>query len=119
MSGPAALRTPQLPMGSMDPAAHPGGHRGLDDCHGPLVFLSGPGHVGGAATSLGEWVFSHTSSFPANALLLFVARHPKVLSLGSALCGAALGILGFPGGRAAKDISEAAVAQMEKSDSME
>lgn len=67
----------------------------------------------------GDGSFSHTSSFPANTLLLFVARHPKVLSLSSALCGAALGILGFPGRWTGKGVSEAAMAQMEKTDSPE
>lgn len=67
----------------------------------------------------GNGSFSHTSSFPANALLLFVARHPKMLSLGSALCGAALGILGFPGRRMVKATAEADTTQIEKSDSPE
>ena len=44
----------------------------------------------------GHGPLSQQSSFSSNAFLLYVARHPKVLSLGSALCGAALGILGFP-----------------------
>lgn len=43
----------------------------------------------------GHGPLSQQSSFPSDAFLLYVARHPKVLSLGSALCGAALGILGF------------------------
>lgn len=67
----------------------------------------------------GNGSFSHTSSFPANALLLYIGRHPKVLSLGSALCGAALGILGFPACRTTKGASETAMAQMEKNDSPE
>lgn len=67
----------------------------------------------------GNESFSDTSSFRLNAFVLFAGRHPKVLSLGSALCGAALGILGFPGRRTDKGSSEAAMAQMEKTDSPE
>lgn len=71
-----------------------------------------------------QYVWGHSSSpqgssFPANAFLLFVGRHPKALSLASALCGAALGILGFPGHRTTKGASETAMAQMEKNDSPE
>lgn len=67
----------------------------------------------------GNGSFSHTSSFRLNAFVLFAARHPKVLSLGSALCGAALGILGFPGRRMVKATAEADTTQIEKSDSPE
>ena len=67
----------------------------------------------------GNGSFSHTSSFRLNAFVLFAARHPKVLSLGSALCGAALGILGFPGRWTGKGVSETAMAQTEKNESPE
>lgn len=64
----------------------------------------------------GHSSFSQQSSFPANAFLLYVGRHPRVLSWGSALCGAALGILGFPACRAPK---QADAAPAEKTDSPE
>lgn len=67
----------------------------------------------------GDGSFSHTSSFRLNAFVLFAARHPKVLSLSSALCGAALGILGFPGRWTVKDIAEPGAAQIKKTDSPE
>lgn len=67
----------------------------------------------------GNGSFSHTSSFRLNAFVLFAGRHPKVLSLGSALCGAALGILGFPGRRMVKVTAEVNTAQMEKTNSPE
>ena len=67
----------------------------------------------------GNGSFSHTSSFPANALLLYIGRHPKALSFGSALCGATLGILGFAGRRTTKGASETAMAQAGKNDSPE
>ncbi len=67
-------------------------------------------------SALGHGVSPHQSSFPANAFLLFVSRHPKLLSLGSALCGAALGLLGFP---ACRTVRRADPKSTEKSDSPE
>lgn len=64
----------------------------------------------------GHGVSPQQSSFPANGFLLFVGRHPKLLSLGSALCGAALGLLGFPACRATR---RADAKSTEKSDSPE
>ena len=64
----------------------------------------------------GHSSFSQQSSFPANAFLLYVGRHPRALSWGSALCGAALGILGFPACRAPK---QADADPAEKTDSPE
>lgn len=64
----------------------------------------------------GHGVSPQQSSFPANAFLPFVGRHPKLLSLGSALCGAALGVLGFPACRAVKRTDAKSTA---KSDSPE
>ena len=60
-------------------------------------FSIWPGACGSLFNIFGDTVLSLSSpvSLPMR-FWLYVARHPKVLSLGSALCGAALGILGFP-----------------------
>lgn len=62
--------------------------------------------------------FSHISVTPT--LFLFsIISHPKAIAWGNLLWGGALGILGFPGRRAVKDVSEPDAAQIKKIDSPE
>lgn len=62
---------------------------------------------------------SRSDSLNLNPIALFTYRNVNLLPWISFLLGVALGILGFPGRRPVKDVSEAAMAQTEKSDSPE